>query len=271
MPVFSHSRLSSFETCPLQYRLRYVDQVDIERRETVEAFVGRRVHETLEHLHERILDGVVLSRQEVLTHLQNLWYREWHDQVLIVRPEMTQQDYFKFGERCVTNYYRSNHPFDADRTVGIELAVIFPLDEERDIQIKGFVDRLARVAPGVYEIHDYKTTRRLPKQEGVDRDRQLAFYHMGIEHMMADASEVTLVWHFLAHNRKFRSSRSPEQLRKLRSQTLGLIDHIGQATAEGAFPANRSRLCDWCDYRVMCPAWNPVQETLTLDAGSGQG
>jgi putative RecB family exonuclease len=266
MPIFSHSRLSSYETCPLQYRLRYVDQIDVERRETVEAFVGRRVHETLEHLHQQLIEGVELSRQELLTHLQNIWHREWHEQILIVRPEMTQQDYFKFAERCVNNYYRSNQPFKRDQTVGIELAVVFDLDEERDIQIKGYVDRLACVGPGHYEIHDYKTTRRLPKQENVDRDRQLAFYHMGIEHMKEDAEQVDLIWHFLAHNRKFTSRRTPGQLQQLRRQTMELIDHIGEATADGDFPPNRSRLCDWCDYREMCPAWNVVQETLTLDA-----
>jgi hypothetical protein len=35
MSVFSHSRLSSYETCPLQYRLRYVDELQIDRRETI--------------------------------------------------------------------------------------------------------------------------------------------------------------------------------------------------------------------------------------------
>lgn len=269
MPVFSHSRLSSYETCPLKYRLRYVDQVDVERRESVEAFVGRRVHEALEHLHERLLDGVELTREELLGYLQACWRREWHDQILIVRPEMTQQDYLRFAERCVNNYYRSNRPFGRDQTVGIELAVVFDLDAERDIQIKGYVDRLVRLGPGRYEIHDYKTTRRLPKQENVDRDRQLAFYHMGIEHMMGDAEEVVLVWHFLAHNRRFTSRRNPDQLHGLRRQTLELIDRIDEATGKGDFPANRSRLCDWCDYRDVCPAWNVVQETLTLEARRG--
>ena len=91
---------------------------------------------------------------------------------------------------------------------------------------------------------------------------------MGIESMMPDAEEVTLVWHFLAHNRKLTSRRTADQLRDLREQTLELIVRIDQATAEGDFPHNRSRLCDWCDYRAMCPAWNVVQETLTLDAGA---
>ena len=44
--VFSHSRLGCFEKCPRQFHYRYV-----ERRpapfESVEAFLGKRVHEIL--------------------------------------------------------------------------------------------------------------------------------------------------------------------------------------------------------------------------------
>ena len=37
MAVYSHSRLSTFETCPLQYKLRYVDKIKKEE-EGIEAF-----------------------------------------------------------------------------------------------------------------------------------------------------------------------------------------------------------------------------------------
>ena len=43
MPTFSHSRLNAYENCPMQYRLRYVDKVDVPRRESIEAFLGKRV------------------------------------------------------------------------------------------------------------------------------------------------------------------------------------------------------------------------------------
>jgi len=39
----------------------------------------------------------------------------------------------------------------------------------------------------MYEIHDYKTSRRLPMQATIDRDRQLALYQMAVHQMMADA------------------------------------------------------------------------------------
>jgi putative RecB family exonuclease len=264
MAVYSHSRLASYETCPMQYRLRYVDLIDVERRETVESFLGRRVHETLQYLYDRLAEGALLTEQELLTHLGDAWEREWHDQVQLVRADAKVADYRETARRCVANYYRANHPFDQGHTVATEMAVIFPLDGARDVQIKGYIDRLVRLAPGFYEIHDYKTSRRLPTQAEIDRDRQLGLYQMAVNRMMPDVRAVRLVWHYLAHGRRLRSQRTPEALEQLRGATLALIDRVEEATRRGDFPAVRSRLCGWCDYRPVCPAWNPVQGRLAL-------
>ena len=48
MTVYSHSRLSTFEQCPQKFKLHYIDKVETEIEESVEAFMGVRVHETLE-------------------------------------------------------------------------------------------------------------------------------------------------------------------------------------------------------------------------------
>ena len=47
LSVFSHSRLSSFEKCPKQFHFRYVLHIPAES-ESVEAFLGKRVHEVVE-------------------------------------------------------------------------------------------------------------------------------------------------------------------------------------------------------------------------------
>ena len=266
MPVFSHSRLSSFENCPLQYRLRYVDKIEVEKRESIEAFVGRRVHDTLQHLHDRLLEGVTLSHEELLFVLRGKWEEEWHQQVHIVKSDMTQRDYWQLAERCVTNYYRSHQPFEGDKTTHTELEVRFVLDADRDIHIRGFIDRLAQTEPGRYEIHDYKTSSRLPRGDAVRKDRQLGFYQMAIEDRETHVEDVLLVWHYVAYNRRFESTRTSGDLDRLRANTLELIDQIEAATSEYHFPANRTRLCDWCEYRTVCPAWNPVQESLTLSS-----
>jgi putative RecB family exonuclease len=262
MRVFSHSRLSSFESCPMQYRLRYIDEVDIERRETVESFLGRRVHETLQFFYERLASGMRLSEGDLLAHLSSSWQRNWHRNVKIVRADQSVEDYRAFAEKCLRNYYRDNAPFDRGTTVATEMAVLFSLDPSRQLQIRGYIDRLVGLGPGVYEIHDYKTSRRLPTTRDIQRDRQLALYQMAVVHMLPDVREVTLVWHYLAFGRRLASSRTPEQLAALRQETAALVDRIDEATARNEFPPRVSRLCDWCDYRHACPAWVPTQAAL---------
>lgn len=264
MPVFSHSRLSSFENCALQYRLRYVDEVEVDRRESVESYLGHQVHRVLQYLHDRLLDGIVLTEAEVLASLRAEWRRDWHAGIHIVRTENTADDYLRIAERCVRGYYCAHAPFDGDGTIGTEIEVLFTLDERQDIQIRGFVDRLSRTSTGVYEIHDYKTSRRFPKQADVDRDRQLALYQLAIQAKHPDARDVRLVWHFLAHDRKLVSVRTEGALERLKRETLAAIARVTRATEANDFPANRSKLCDWCEYRLVCPAWNPIQESLFL-------
>lgn len=50
MPIYSHSRLSTFEQCPNKYKLHYIDKVETEAEQSIEAFLGSRAHETLEKL-----------------------------------------------------------------------------------------------------------------------------------------------------------------------------------------------------------------------------
>ena len=40
MTVYSHSRLSCFEQCPPKYKLNYIDKVETEVEEGIEAFLG---------------------------------------------------------------------------------------------------------------------------------------------------------------------------------------------------------------------------------------
>jgi hypothetical protein len=51
MTVYSHSRLSCYEQCPARFKLQYIDKVETEVEQSVEAFLGVRVHEALEKLY----------------------------------------------------------------------------------------------------------------------------------------------------------------------------------------------------------------------------
>ena len=249
--VFSHSSLSSFETCPKKYQLRYVLKVPADS-EGIEAFVGKRVHEVLERLYQFAARDMVPSLARVIARFRANWDEQYDaERLRIVRSELGPEDYQRAGERCLENAYRRLYPFD-DETIGLEHAVQFPLDGDGRYAVRGVIDRLVRARDGALEIHDYKTGRRLPSQDELDRDRQLALYEIGMRAALREEGEVRLVWHYLLQNQVRVSRRTPEQLAALREVTCRTIDRI---RAEEAWEARPGKLCAWCEYRAICPAF----------------
>jgi putative RecB family exonuclease len=251
VPTYSHSRLETYENCPRLYKLQYLDKVEIEETESVEAFLGSRVHETLEKLYKDVRMTRVPSLEDVLADYDKLWDENWHEGVNIVRAEYTAENYKELGRRCLTDYYQAYHPFDSSKTIGLEQLIFFPLDEAEQYWIRGVIDRLAIAGDGTYEIHDYKTSGRLRTQEEVDKDRQLALYHIALERMWPDVKDIDLVWHYLVFGKELRSRRTPAELKTLKQDIMALI---GKIESDGEFRPHESALCDWCAYPEYCPA-----------------
>lgn len=255
--VYSHSRLSSFEDCPKKFHFRYVLRVPSET-ESVEQFVGKRVHEVLERLYIATGKGFVPTLAQVLKRFELLWDEHYvEDRIRIVRRENSIAFYRSIGERCLTHYYRRFYPFDSDETLGLEKPVQFSLDEHGSYRLRGVVDRIVRAPDEAIEIHDYKTSRRIPSQKRLDRDRQLALYQLALAKLYGADQPIRLVWHYLQHDKVRTSTRTPEQLEDLRAHTIELIDKI---RVEKNFETRTSPLCGWCEYRDICPAHVPREQ-----------
>jgi putative RecB family exonuclease len=249
MPNYSHSQLSTYETCPHQYKLAYIDKIEVET-EGIEAFMGSRVHEALEKLYKDLKVTKLNSLEELLNFYNQSWDKNWNEMVQIVRKEYSAEHYRRLGERCITDYYKRYYPFNQGKTLGLEENIYFPLEEEKGYWIKGFIDRLALVDDSVLEIHDYKTSNRLPTKEYVESDRQLAFYQMGVAEKWQGIREVKLIWHYLTFDTEIHSSRTTDQLHQLRQATLELIRRI---ETDRQFLPKDGPLCNWCDYQGFCP------------------
>ena len=249
MPTYSHSQLSTYETCPHQYKLSYIDKIKVET-EGIEAFMGSRVHDALEKLYRDLKVTKLNSLEEIIDYYHQSWEKNWNEMIQIIRKEYTADHYRRLGEKCITDYYKRYYPFDQGKTLGLEENIYFPLDQEKGYSIRGFIDRLALLDHSILEIHDYKTSGRLPTQENVNSDRQLAFYQMGVVGKWKDIQEIRLIWHYLAFDTEIRSSRTPEELHRLRRKTLELIQKI---ETDRQFLPKEGPLCNWCDYQGFCP------------------
>lgn len=262
MTIYSHSRLSTYENCPLQYKFRYIQKPDIEKYQGIEAFVGTRFHETMEKLYGELKFDKINTKEELLLYYEQIWQENYTDDVVIVNEEKTALDYKKMGRRCICSYYDRYYPFDQSRTLGIETKIEIDLDGTGKYIMQGYIDRLSQNNDGVYEIHDYKTSGSLPTQNKLDSDRQLALYHEGLRQNFADVNDVNLIWHYVVFDKSMTSVRSVGELSDLKLNTISLIKKI-EATKD--FEPCESALCRWCDYQSVCPLKKHQFSTAVLD------
>ena len=251
MPTYSHSQLSTYQTCPYQYKLSYIQKIKVDT-EGIEAFMGSRVHDVLEKLYRDLKMTKLDTLEELIDFYHQCWEKNWSGTIQIIRKEYRAEDYLALGEKCITDYYKRYYPFDRGRTLGLEETIYFPLEEEKGYWIRGVIDRLTLLNGSVLEIHDYKTSNRLPTQKDIQSDRQLAFYHMGVDGKWKDIQEIKLIWHYLVFDAEIQSQRSPEELQQLRQETMELIKTI---ESDREFSPRESPLCNWCDYQRTCPIW----------------
>lgn len=256
MTIYSHSRLSTFEQCPFKFKLRYIEEIIPEVEQTIESHLGKAVHDSLEWLYRHILNiKRIPTIDELITRYNDFWKKNFKDSMKIVRENLNEKDYYNKGIKFLIDYYIKHKPFD-DGTIEIEKAIKINLDEEGKYKIQGYIDRLAfNKQTGNYEIHDYKTANSLPNLEKIENDRQLALYSIAVNELYNPEKEIKLIWHYLAHNKLIKSSRTKEQISELKRDTIFLIQQIESAKE---FPTYTSVLCDWCEYKTMCPAWGGI-------------
>ncbi len=257
MNTYSYSKLGTFEQCPLKFKFAYIDELETEIEESVEAFLGSRVHEALEKLYTDLRFQKLLTLEELLNFFNDSWKKNWNDAIVIVRDEYDEENYRKMGEKFLTDYYNTYKPFNQSRTVALETKKTVELDNDNKYFIHIRIDRLALADDNIYEIHDYKTSNTLPTQEELDKNEQLAIYAYGVKKMYRDAKRIILVWHYLAFDKEMRSERTDEELENLRKEIIRSIKEIEECTK---FPPRVSALCEWCEFRPVCPNFKHLYE-----------
>jgi len=234
----------------MKFKMKYIDKVQTEVQEGIEAFLGKRVHETLEKLYTDLKFQKIPTLNQLLAYYLEIWKKNWNSSIIIARKDYTEINYRKMGQKFIEDYYKKFHPFNQATVLGLETKI--SIDLNGNYKLIGFIDRLDYYGDGVYEIHDYKTNATLKPQDQLDEDRQLALYSIAIKNMHSDAKKVRLVWHFLAFNKTLTSHRTDAQLENLKKNTIELIKNIEK---EKEFKPKTSKLCDWCEFKQICKMW----------------
>ncbi|RLG14385.1 MAG: hypothetical protein DRN66_02085 [Candidatus Nanohalarchaeota archaeon] len=255
MTTYSYSKISTFLQCRYKYKLQYIDRIKVEVKTTIEAFMGSIVHQTLEKLYKDMKFGKNNNKKELLSFYSALWDEKYSDDIRIVKKEYSAQNYKDMGAKFVSDYYEHYAPFDQIKVLGLETQEMLNLNNGNKYHIR--IDRLCSDNRGTYYVCDYKTNSRLKSQEEADSDRQLAMYALWVKERFKDAKEVKLIWYMLAFDREVSSERTDEQLKNLKKEIEEQIEKIERCED---FPVNESALCNWCNYKELCPLFRHEEE-----------
>lgn len=250
---FSFSRLQSYANCPAQYRYRYIDRLP-EQGLSIEAYLGRRLHEVLEWLYQPDRSAAQPSFDALLARFRESWAAAWQPDIMIARPAWHTDDYYQLGQRALAGFYRRHEPFDAPVT-HVERSFALPLEGLQNVEISGVMDRTDRLAEGHWAIHDYKSGRRMISEAKAGSDLQMRIYFWALQQLETGIEQVDIVWHFLQHGRSvtlpsvdWQIARIAAQLRRKVEPLLAVEDRAG------ALEPKESPLCGWCHYWAACPA-----------------
>ncbi|MDD4050024.1 MAG: PD-(D/E)XK nuclease family protein [Candidatus ainarchaeum sp.] len=254
---YSHSSMETFRNCPLQFKYKYIEKVDIPIKNNIEAFMGSMVHNTLEKLYTDLKYNKLLSLEEVLDYYNKSWTDNFSfDKVEIIREGYTEENYKSLGQDYLKNYYNTYKPFNQGKTIGLEMQVnisLYDKERQKTYDLIGYIDRLSLVSDNHIEIIDYKTNNSAKTQQEVDVDKQLALYSIAIKEKFPFVEKIDLCWFFLSAGIKQVSTRTVDDLEKLKQETIEIIREIEDSKQKNNFPGKPSALCDWCAFRSICP------------------
>ena len=239
----SSTKIDTYNSCPLKYRLKYIDKVP-ERKTRATGEFGSIMHSILEEFHG--LEAEDQTEQVLFDLLE----KHWREEAFEYRQR--GEEFRKQGKELLSDYFRfvqENPP----TVLGREASFAYTMDDI-NVKISGKIDRIDDNGDSL-GIVDYKTSR---KKEKADKNIQMALYteallNNAVQGISGKPGEASL--HFLRFGEDPLSSHefSEKELDVYRDKIRDVADGI----RSGSFDTKKSDFnCQYCDYKdFLCPAW----------------
>jgi RecB family exonuclease len=236
----SYSRLSRFETCPLSYRLHYIEKKQAEPGLPLR--FGKTIHAVLERLIKEVVDDErtgTLSEERAI----ELYREEWGAE------RLTGMDVFAEGLAILRRFIAEQGVVDHRDVLAIEKEFRLPVGP---FEVLGFIDRVDWIDDETVEVIDYKTNHQLFTRDEVDTSLQMSLYEVAVRRLWPWAKKVKLTFWMLRHGVRQVTTRTEEQL----ADALAYVETLGRQTETATeYPARLNTNCSYCDHRKQCPAY----------------
>jgi len=268
----SASRANDFLTCPLLFRYRAIDRLP--EVPSAAALRGTLVHRALEVLFG--LPAAERSPRAAAQALDEAWLELAAQEpdsaavllaelglsaVDIASPQVPAEVSGRILEpaRPLLDAYFAMEDPTRFQAHAMEMAFDVPLSDA--FSIRGFVDRVDIAPTGEVRIIDYKTGRAPSAGFEAKAMFQMRFYALAWWRMTGQIPHQLRLM-YLGSQEALTYRPEEADLLATERKVLALREAIAASAQSGVFAAKASRLCDWCSYRDLCPAWGAISPPM---------
>lgn len=235
MRALSYSQISLYQSCPLCYKLQYID--GLEPKEKGYFSFGTTMHDCAEHFF-KVKVPPPPSLEKMLEFYERRWLAEGYESA------EEEAEYKAYGRELLTKFWEIHQP---DFRMPIAVEHKFTIDIN-NVKLTGRIDRVDKLESGGLAIIDYKTNQELFTQEYLEKDLQLTLYQLAVEKSWFLPVERLTLYHFRSNTPCSCPPRGPAQLEEARRVVL----EVAEGIQAGNFPAQESGRCP-CDFPEYCP------------------
>ncbi len=236
----SFSRVDTYESCPLRYRFGYVDELPSVPGPNLSW--GSSIHAALEAWWDQ-----KLPEPPPVEVLLDALYAQWDDEGFAGMERDEKVRWYRHAQDVLRRHH-------ARFATSYEPAVVteqwFEIDLGDEITVVGSIDHVARTPSGGIGIVDWKTNRKAKTRAHVADSLQLAIYALAARELWGHEPEWVAL-DFVVPGVRVTVDRSDIDV----EAAVGRIKTVAAKIRAEAFEPSPSALCNWCDWRSECPAF----------------
>ncbi|WP_257183040.1 RecB family exonuclease [Corynebacterium cystitidis] len=248
--ALSPSRATDYQQCPLLYRFRAIDKIPEEP--TLAQVRGTHVHAVLEELHSWPREQ--RTYPAAVKRIKPSWgalVGKHPEYAGLIDDETT---YFIEVRTLVRGYFEMENPQGFD-SASQELYVNTVLPN--GVPVRGFIDRVDVAPTGEIRVVDYKTGKKPLPRYSAGAQFQMRFYAL-VYWRLFDEIPTQLRLMYLKVIDSMFLAPSREELEYFERDLGELWAKIEADGRSGNFRPKTSKLCGWCSFQNLCPAFDGV-------------
>lgn len=239
--VLSPSKLFAFETCPKQFHMMYIQRAYPPKRLIEVMHIGSLVHKILEYLAE----------YPVEENIEKCTLKAVGELDIVPSPEMVEK-----AKNMVFDWFSddkfSNEVLDSEHEFLVQL--------DKDVTIRGIIDRVEQVSENCIKVIDYKTGYRIYTRDDLIDSNQLLIYAMAAYDKWP-VDTLVICYDMVAHNRRTEVMVKPDDF----VEKHKYLQEVYKRIQDGENEAILSGSCAYCWYKYTCKDYiNYIQQVLNI-------